>query len=250
MSEFIIKTIPAAVVRGSVVSNELNSKGVPVQWQRMPKEIKEIESYLITSKGPQEFAAVRPAVDIVASIRWLQENQSLTNVQQWLHGLFDAVNKPRIAEAGAGNLSEVGLLVDIESLILDATMTRKRGRAPRFFDSKTFAAFCGILGAHLFDALRANGHQVPDRTNKRLCDAVIGNYAHTFRLIFIGVEGRAVWPPEQGKIDKLIDIMGYLAGLTCPENPTIDMVLVAGEFTRLLELYRMNESLDEEASEY
>jgi hypothetical protein len=137
--------IKRAIVKGSIVSVEKNSKGDKVTWLRLDDATKDNAAKLVTSKGNTEFACDNPIVDIESGLLWLTANQGMTNVKEWFEGLFIAANRPLLATAGAGNLPEAELIGDIESLIAYETLQSARGRKATRMDSEGWKVYSPIL---------------------------------------------------------------------------------------------------------
>lgn len=138
-----------AIVRGSVISKEIASKGTAVTWRRLEKEVKEDSAMLHTSRDYVEYAVARPAVDVRAVGEWLAENASLQNVQDWLVDVFDQVNRRIVQSAATEGKGEANLIGDIESLVYFQTMESARGRKASRLHGDHWKLLSPVLGAYV-----------------------------------------------------------------------------------------------------
>ena len=147
-----MKAVKKSIVKAAKTSLEQNSRGDKVTWLRLADDVKDNAEYIVTSKGNVEYAAKLARVD-AEGVRdmafWLSENSGLDNVQEWVNGLFIAVNRPILALAGASGFAEAELIEDIESLVAFETLQSARGRKASKFDSDNWKAYSPVLSACL-----------------------------------------------------------------------------------------------------
>ena len=147
-----MKAIKKAIVKAAKTSLEQNSRGDKVTWLRLADDVKDNAEYIVTSKNNVEYAAKLARVN-AESVRdmafWLSGNSDLDNVQEWVNGLFVAVNRPILALAGASGFAEAELIEDIESLVAFETLQSARGRKASKFDSDNWKAYSPVLSACL-----------------------------------------------------------------------------------------------------
>lgn len=209
-----ITPIESAIIKGSVESKEKNSKGASVNWMRLTKEQKERSDLLSTSKNFVEYAAQRPMVHVGHVVEWLRDNQSLENVKEWLQGLFDAVNRPLIQEAGAAGLS-AKLIGDIESLIAFETLESRRGRAASRLNQDQWKIISPLLSAcfYRFFTERKN---IPDGPAKSLTN----KYLHIANGVLVAF--KAVGDDAHGKLDEMLE---YAFEALLESHPDLESLL-------------------------
>lgn len=188
----------AAVIKGSVISHEKNSKGISVSWQRLRKEEKENPALLTTSKNFVEYAATRPAVHFRDSFQWLLENSELSNVQEWFSELFDRVNRPILQEAGASSMPEAKLIGDIESLVAFETLESRRGRAASRLNGDQWKVLSPLLSACLFKFFTVRKN-IPEAGAKSLTNKYL-NIANGVLVAF-----KPVGEDAHGKLDEMLE---------------------------------------------
>lgn len=142
---------------GKIIKEETNSKGQKVIWHRLPSDIKDDATKVTTSTQNVEYAVQRPMVDIEQFGRFIADNANLQNVSDFVIELFDVTNRRLIQEAGAGGLSEVKLIADVESLIFYATSESARGRKATRFNPDQWKIFSPIFTLHAYNVYRGRG---------------------------------------------------------------------------------------------
>lgn len=164
--------VKSEVIKGSIVSNEKNVRGDSIQWLRVGEEYKSGNGWIVTSKQNQEFAAHLPPMDVESGIRWLAENSGLTNVREWFEAKIVAANRPLIANAGAGNLNQVDLVNDIESLIAFDTLETQRGRKASSLNLEQWKMVSPLVVDFLRLHYQAAG--APDKAVQQLTNKYMG----------------------------------------------------------------------------
>lgn len=147
-----MKAVKRAITKAGKTSIEQNHRGDKVTWLRLEDSIKDSPAYIVTSKSNVEYAAqshIQNADNVAIMGDWIKENAGLQNVQDWINGLFIAVNRPILALAGASGFAEAELIEDIESLVAFETLQSARGRKASKFDSDNWKAYSPILSACL-----------------------------------------------------------------------------------------------------
>lgn len=188
----------SAVIKGTIVSTEKSSKGQNVVWQRLEKSIKEDANKITTSKNYVEYAADRPLIKIRESFDWLRDNAELQNVQDWFVGLFDSVNRPLLAEAGAGGLASANLIGDIESLVAHATLEARRGRAATRLSADQWKILSPLLAEQFFDFFH-HSKNIPEGPAKNLTN----KYLNITRGVLVAFQ--TVGDDAHDKLDELLE---------------------------------------------
>jgi len=189
---------PTPVIKGSIVSTETSSKGQKVVWQRLEKSIKDDANKITTSKNYVEYAADRPVIKIRESVQWLVDNAELNNVQEWFVGLFDTVNRPLLAEAGAGGLQSANLIGDIESLVAHATLEARRGRAATRLSADQWKVLSPLLAEQIFDFFHGTKN-IPEAPAKSLTN----KYLNIARGVLVAFQ--AVGEDAHNKLDEMLE---------------------------------------------
>lgn len=187
-----------AVIKGTIVSTETSSKGQKVVWQRLEKSVKDDANKITTSKNYVEYAADRPLIKVRESVQWLADNSELANVREWFVGLFDAVNRPLLAEAGAGGMASANLIGDIESLVAHATLEARRGRAATRLSAEQWKILSPMLAEQFFDFFHGTKN-IPEAPAKSLTN----KYLNIARGVLVAFQ--AVGEDAHNKLDEMLE---------------------------------------------
>lgn len=210
----------SAVIKGSIVSTETSSKGQKVVWQRLEKSVKDDANKITTSKNYVEYAADRPLIKIQESFDWLRDNAELQNVQDWLVGLFDAVNRPLLAEAGAGGMASANLIGDIESLVAHATLEARRGRAATRLSADQWKVLSPMLAEQFFDFFHTSKN-IPENPAKSLTN----KYLNIARGVLVAFQ--AVGEDAHNKLDGMLEYAFINLVQTHPDLESLFSFMIA-----------------------
>lgn len=210
----------SAVIKGSIISTETSSKGQKVVWQRLEKSIKDDGNKITTSKNYVEYAADRPLIKIQESFDWLRDNAELTNVQEWFVGLFDSVNRPLLAEAGAGGMASANLIGDIESLVAHATLEARRGRAATRLSADQWKILSPLLAEQFFDFFHTSKN-IPEGPAKNLTN----KYLNISRGVLVAFQ--AVGEDAHEKLDGMLEYAFINLVQTHPDLESLFSFMIA-----------------------
>ncbi len=233
-----MKAVKRAIVKAGKTSIEQNSKGDKVTWLRLADDVKDNAEYIVTSKGNVEYAAqshIHNADNVVIIGDWIKQNAGLQNVQDWINGLFIAVNRPILALAGASGLAEAELIEDVESLVAYETLQSARGRKASKFDSDNWKAYSPVLSACLksfFEAKKIE-NTAP----------LVNKYLHLIKGAIVNFNPIG----DQSTMDKAASMIEYTFEWIVANKP--DMETLGAFAVTVMEANKAKFSVDED-SEY